>query len=382
MRPNTRPDLPPGLTTLPARYYTDPAQFQAEMDLIWARMWLYAGRASDIPAAGDFFLREVAGAQVLVVRTEDGRLAAHHNVCRHRGTLLCREESGRLPGRIQCPYHAWTYGLDGRLLAAPHMERVQGFRESDFPLASVALGEWDGHVFINLSADPMPFERHVADLPERMRPWRMEELRRVERRVDRLKANWKLVIQNYSECLHCPIAHPLLNKLSHYMSGDNDPPQPTYLGGRMELRDGVASLTVDGATDRACLPGLGAEESRQVWYYALLPNLLLNLHPDYMMTVTLVPQAADRTDVVCDWHFHPDEMAKPGFDPRGAIEFWELTNRQDWELSERAQEGISSRGYRPGPYSNREELLLALDRLVLERTGPAGGVPEPATVGD
>jgi Rieske 2Fe-2S family protein len=197
----------------------------------------------------------------------------------------------------------------------------------------------------------------------------MEELRLVERRAYSLHANWKLIIQNYSECLHCPIVHPLLQKQSHYMSGDNEPPQPTYLGGRMDLRDGIKTLSMDGDSARACLPGLDAGDRRRVYYYAILPNLLLNLHPDYMLTFTLWPLAPDRTEIVCEWHFHPDAIAAPDFDPRSAIEFWDITNRQDWALSDLAQQGIASRGYQPGPYSNREELLHALDRFVLDRVG-------------
>ena len=139
----------------------------------------------------------------------------------------------------------------------------------------------------------------------------MAELQLVERRVYHLKANWKLIIQNYSECLHCPIVHPLLQKQSHYMSGDNEPPQPTYLGGRMDLRDGVQTLTMDGSTKRCSLPGLGADDQRHVYYYCLLPNFFLNLHPDYMLTFTMWPKAADQTDIICEWHFHPDEINKP-----------------------------------------------------------------------
>lgn len=366
---NTRPPLAAGVLTLPARHYTDPAHFQKELERIHFDMWLCAGRAEQLPGPGSYVRRDVGNASVIVLRDERGGLAAFHNVCRHRGTLLCKEEAGTLAGRIQCPYHAWTYGLDGALVNAPHMEKVEGFRAADYPLARVAVETWDGHVFINLSERPVPLADHLAGLLEKFRPWRMEELRLVERRVYHPRANWKLVIQNYSECLHCPIVHPLLHKQSHYMSGENEPPQPAYLGGRMDLRDGVRTLSMDGTTDRRPLPGLGTEDCRHVYYYAILPNLLLNLHPDYMLTFTLWPRAVDRTDIVCEWHFHPDEIAKPGFDPRGAIEFWDLTNRQDWELSDRAQEGIGSRGYRPGPYSNREELLSALDRFVLERTG-------------
>ncbi len=366
---NTRPNLQPGITTLPAKYYTDPAHFAAEMERIHFDMWLCAGRASQISDPGSYFVRRIGNASVIVVRGDDGGIRALHNVCRHRGTMLCGNEEGRFPGRIQCQYHAWTYGLDGTLVNAPHMEKVEGFREADYPLRPVAVAMWDGHVFINLSERPSPFADHVVGLPAKFRPWGMEDLRLVERRVYPLKANWKLVIQNYSECLHCPIVHPLLQKQSHYMSGDNEPAQPTYLGGRMELRDGIKTLSMDGSTTRACLPGLDAGDQRRVYYYAVLPNLLLNLHPDYMLTFTLWPLAPDRTDIICEWHFHPEAIAAPDFDPRSAIEFWDITNRQDWALSELAQQGISSRGYLPGPYSNREELLHALDRFVKDRVG-------------
>ena len=365
-----RPPMPAGVTTLPARFYTDPQHFAREMERIHFDMWLCAGRLEQINAPGRYFVRRVGNASVIVLRAEDGAVRAFHNVCRHRGTLLCAKPEGELPGRrIQCSYHAWTYGLDGALLAAPHMDEVAGFRESDYPLRPVAADVWDGHVFINLAERPAPLLGQLASLPGKFGPWGMAELKLVERRVYPLRANWKLIFQNYSECLHCPIVHPLLQKQSHYLSGDNEPPQPTYLGGRMDLRDGIATLSLDGTTNRACLPGLSADDRRRVYYYAILPNLLLNLHPDYMLTFTLWPLAPDRTEIVCEWHFHPDAMARPDFDPKGAIDFWELTNRQDWDLSELAQQGIGSRGYQPGPYSNREELLHALDRFVLDRVG-------------
>lgn len=371
--PNSRAEVVAAdALTLPQRYYTDPEWFQREMEAIHFDMWLCAGRSKQIPKAGDYFVRRVANANVIIVRDDQGGIRAFHNVCRHRGTLLCKQECGTFNGRIQCEYHAWTYKLDGTLANAPHMEKVVGFREEDYPLNAIATAEWDGHIFINLSSRPVPFPEHLAGLDRKFRPWRMEELEMVERRAYQLKANWKLIIQNYSECLHCPIVHPLLQKHSHYMSGDNEPPQPTYLGGRMDLRDGVKSLTMDGTSDRCCLPGLGPGDQRHVYYYCLLPNFLLNLHPDYMLTFTMWPRAADHTEIVCEWHFHPDEIGKPGFDPKDAVEFWDLTNRQDWELSDMAQIGIGSKGYQPGPYSNREELLLALDRFVLEKVERPG----------
>jgi glycine betaine catabolism A len=366
-----RPPLPAGVYTLPARYYTDPGHFARELDAIHFDLWLCTGRAEEVAAPGQFVVRRLGSASVVVVGTEDGGVAAFHNVCRHRGTLLCHQEEGRLPGRIQCAYHAWTYGLDGRLLSAPHMDQVEGFRLEDFPLAPVATAVWDGHLFINFSEHPTPFPEHLGGLDRKFAPWGMGELKRVERRVYELRANWKLILQNYSECLHCPIVHPQLQRHSHYLSGDNEPPRPTWLGGRMDLRDGVQTLTLDGTTRRSCLPGLPEAERRHVYYYALLPNFLLNLHPDYMLTFTLWPEAVDLTRIVCEWHFHPAQIAEPGFDPKDAVEFWELTNKQDWELSELAQRGIGSRGYRPGPYSNREELLHALDRWVVGRLAPS-----------
>jgi Rieske 2Fe-2S family protein len=367
---NTRPEFQVDQAkTLPAAHYTDPELFRRELNTIHFDMWLHAGRLEQLPDKGSFFTVRFSGVNIVVVRDQNGDINAFHNTCRHRGTQLCTGESGKIEGKLRCPYHAWSYELTGELAGAPNMEKVEGFRLEDYPLGKVATAIWDGHIFINMAEDPVPFAEHLAGLDKKFAPWGMAELKRVERRVYHLKANWKLIFQNYSECLHCPIAHPLLNKLSHYMSGDNEPPQPTYLGGRMDLRPGVTSLTMTGQSNRASLPGISQEDARHVYYYALLPNFLLNLHPDYMLTFQLWPISVDRTDVVCEWHFHPDEIAKPGFDPSDAIDFWELTNQQDWELSDRAQEGISTYGYQPGPYSNREELLLGLDKWVLEKIG-------------
>ncbi len=362
-----RPERVAGAMTLPARYYTDPALFERELQRIHYRSWLFAGRVDELPEAGSFVVRRFGRAEILIVRGEDGRVRAFHNNCRHRGTLLCAEDSGHLQGSIQCRYHAWTYGLDGRLKAAPHMDQVKDFREADYPLGSVQLAEWDGNYFMNLADAPSPFAEHLAGLDQRFRPYRMAELRRGARRVYTADANWKLVVQNYSECLHCPIAHPQLARLSHYLSGDNEAPQPSYLGGRMELKDGIASMTMDGQTNRACFVDLDEVDRRSVHYYALLPNLLLNLHPDYVMTYALWPLAVDRTQIVCDWHFLPSEMAKADFDASGAVEFWDVTNRQDWQLSDLAQKGIGSLGYRQGPFSYREDLLPGLDRWLLEK---------------
>jgi Rieske 2Fe-2S family protein len=358
--------MPDSAFTLPARYYTDTALFQRELDGLFGAMWFYAGRSEDAAGAGQYFLREMNGRNIVVTRNEDGAIRAFHNVCRHRGTRICTEAVGQLAGSLQCPYHAWTYDLDGDLIGAPHMEDVPHFRKDDYPLLRVHADEWDGHVFLNLADAPPPLAAQLGPLPDKFRSWRMQDLRRGHRIVYDVKANWKLIIQNYNECLHCPNLHPALNKLSHYLSGENEPLRPTYMGGLMDLRPGVETLSMDGSCPRAILPGLSAEEARRVYYYCVFPNLMLSLHPDYMLTHTLWPMAPDRTINVCEWHFQPSELARGDFDASDCVEFWDMTNRQDWHVCELSQAGISSPAYVPGPYSNREDLLYAFDRFIVE----------------
>ena len=338
------------------------------MERVFARMWLAAGRAAELGPPGAFIRRDVAGASVLIVRAADGSIEAHHNVCRHRGTRLCTEDHGRFQGSIQCPYHAWTYGLDGRLLAAPQMDEVDGFDRSAFPLRAVACEMWDGHIFINLSDSPAPLATQLGELPAAVRPVARCRTFASSHRIEYdVATNWKLVVQNYNECLHCPVIHPLLNRMHHYLGADNVPTTDTYCGGAMGFKDGVETLSTDGKRRRAFLPGLGERDRTLVNYFAIYPNLLLTLHPDYMMTITIWPQDCGRTKLIAEWHFHPDEIAKPGFVFDDAVDFWDRTNREDWAISEQSYLGISSRGYQPGPYSERERQLWDFDQFILKQ---------------
>ena len=357
--------MPETARTLPAAYYVDRAYFDREMERLFARMWVVAGREEQVERPGQFFVRELLGESLIVTRGAAG-VNAFFNVCRHRGTRLCVAETGSFAGSIQCPYHSWTYDLDGRLIGAPHMDEVPHFRKEDYPLRRAPADVWDGHVFLNLDPGAAPLASQLGALQEKFRPWRMRDLRLGRRIVYDVKANWKLIIQNYNECLHCPNLHPALNKLSHYLSGENEPLRATYMGGRMDLRPGVETLSVDGLCRRAFLPELSEEDRRRVYYYAIFPNMLLSLHPDYMMVHSLWPIAPDRTINICEWHFQPSEIARPGFDPSDAVDFWDETNRQDWHVCELSQAGISSRAYTPGPYSNREDLLYAFDRMIVK----------------
>jgi Rieske 2Fe-2S family protein len=366
----------PNRRSLPARYYTDPQYFRLELERFYGSRWFCAGRAEAIPNPGDYFLRQMADESLIVLRDHQGAIRSFFNVCRHRGTRLCESTQGTITGPIRCPYHAWAYDLSGRLVVAPHMENVGSFHKEDYPLHQVHTELWDGHLFLNLAREPEPLSTQLGSLREKFRPWGMGELRTAARMKYEVAANWKSIIQNYSECLHCPIIHPALQKLSHHLSGVNDRPQPAYLGGFMVLREGVETLVLDGRRHRRCLPGLGSDEQRRVYYYAVLPNLLLSLHPDYVMTHVLWPRACDRTEIVCEWHFHPEEMSRPGFDPNDAVRFWDTVNREDWHVCELSQLGMRSRAYKPGPYSDREGLLSAFDRLIVSDEEAQQLIPE------
>ena len=350
-------------TTLPGKYYTDPEVFRSEMERFFFGRWVYAGRAERIAKPGDYFLCDVAGESVIVTRE-----GAYYNVCRHRGTRMCTAPEGTFEAGIRCPYHGWTYALDGSLVSAPNMLPInQGqpdFSRFDYPLHKVASETWDGHVFLNFAAHPSPLAVQLGELPAKFAAWRMGELKKHRRIVYDVKANWKLIVQNYNECLHCPTVHPCLDRLTDFLGADNQAPTPNYIGGSMGFRNGAETMTFDGIRRRDYLPGLNAEQRSMVCYYAIYPNLLLSLHPDYMMTHALWPKAADRTEIVCEWHFHPRELAKQDFQGEDAIEFWDQINREDWGISEQSQLGIRSRAYTPGPYSRREELLHAFDRVV------------------
>jgi phenylpropionate dioxygenase-like ring-hydroxylating dioxygenase large terminal subunit len=358
--------------TLPQQYYVDPAIFQQELERFYFRSWICAGRAPEIPQPGDYFLREVGQESILLVRGADGQVRAFFNVCRHRGTRICTAPEGRFSGAIQCGYHGWTYGLDGQLSAAPHMEQPEFCREN-YPLHGISAEIWDGHVFVNLDRIAAPLAAQLGDLRGKFDAWRVGELRMAARMTYDVKCNWKLLVVNYNECLHCPTLHPLLNRMTHYLSGENDPPAAGYIGGSMEFREGVETMSVDGKKPRACLPGLPGENRERVHYYTVYPNLFLSLHPDYVMTHTLWPQAVDQTRVICELHFHPDEMKIPGFDPSDAVEFWDTTNREDWRICELSQLGIQSRAYQPGPYSAKEGLPRAFDEMIVGAAGEQAG---------
>ena len=355
-----------GAKSLAQRYFVSPEVFAEEQDRIFSKQWVLVGHQNQIAEPGDYFVTEVASESLIIVRDKGGEVHGFYNVCRHRGTRLREDRNGHLSA-IQCPYHAWTYGLDGRLIGAPHMDQVPGFDKADYSLHAVNLALWEGLIFVNLADSPTPLEEWFAPLNGKFSHWNLPKLRAAKRIEYDVKANWKLMFENYSECYHCPGVHPMLSKVSPYDSAENDLTEGPFLGGFMKINKG-AGLTMSG---KACaLPVGKIENLQEVFYYSIFPNMLLSLHPEYVMVHQLWPQSPERTLILCDWFFHPDAFNRSDFKPEDAIEFWDMTNRQDWHVCELSQQGIASRAYRAravfaaGKYSRGMGSSIICDRCM------------------
>jgi glycine betaine catabolism A len=364
-----------GAKTLAQQYFVLPEVFAEEQDRIFSKQWVLVGHQSQLAEPGDYFVAEVASESLIIVRDKGAELHGFYNVCRHRGTRLREDRNGHLSA-IQCPYHAWTYGLDGRLIGAPHMDQVPGFDKANYSLHAANLALWEGFIFVNLAdastrhggqaarGGYMLLEKWFAPLAGKFSHWNLPKLRAAKRIEYDVRANWKLIFENYSECYHCPGVHPMLSKVSPYDSAENDLTEGPFLGGFMKINKG-AGLTMSG---KACaLPVGKIENLQEVFYYSVFPNMLLSLHPEYVMVHQLWPQSPERTLILCDWLFHAEAFERNDFDPDDAIQFWDMVNKQDWHVCELSQQGISSRAYEPGPYSARESIPAAWDEYYVRQ---------------
>jgi phenylpropionate dioxygenase-like ring-hydroxylating dioxygenase large terminal subunit len=357
-------------TMLPPRAFTDPGVFAWELDNLF-RGWIYVGHVSAVGEPGRFVTRELGPDSVLVIAGEDGRPRAFLNVCRHRGARIVEETEGSVRKRLRCPYHAWSYGLDGSLRAAPHMDGVDDFEFGCWGLIEVRLEVVGGLVLIDLSGEAPDVDEHIGELRTHLDRYRLERLEPADAREYEVEANWKGITENYNECLHCPGVHPELNALSDYMSGTEALGRGAWCGGSMTLREGASTMALangNGHTNgRPAIEGLADRDLETVLYLALFPNALVSLHPDYVMLHTLWPRAADRTDVICEWFFEPETIARDDFDGSDAVGFWDMVNRQDWHVCELTQKGVRTRGYSAGRYSAEEVDVHAFDLMVAER---------------
>jgi Rieske 2Fe-2S family protein len=368
------------MRTLPREAYLSRAHFTREADRIFHREWFAVGREASIPAAGDYLHVEVAGESVLIVRSRAGALHAFYNVCRHRGSRLVMDEpscgegvgpSGRFKGAIRCPYHAWTYGLGGELRHAPFLTESDGLRREQLGLHPVAVDTWGGFLFVNLTPGDVTPERsltaRLGGVAGRTANYPLAELRVGRRITYDVDANWKTVVENYNECYHCGPVHPELCELVPAFKR-NGARELDWDDG-VPLRDGATTFTSTGTTSRDPFPGLSDDERVRHKGELIYPNLMVSLSADHVVAFTLWPVDAGRTRIDCDFLFHPNEMARPAFDPEDAVGFWDLVNRQDWEICASVQKGMSSRAFSFGYYAPMEDLSLDIRRYLAETLG-------------
>jgi glycine betaine catabolism A len=366
--------------TLPVAFYRSDEFFREECDRIFWSGWFCAGREEALPSPGDYVRVEVAGQSVLIVRDRMGGLRGHYNVCRHRGSQLSIDDgaadlglepcaSGRFRGSIVCPYHAWTYGLEGSLRAAPFLDESDGLRKDELSLHPVGVAVWGGFVFVNLSPteESQSLSDHLDGADVRTQRYPLAELRTAHRIVYEVRANWKCIVENYNECYHCGPVHPELCEVVPAFKADGGANLDWDNG--VPHRPGATTFTFSGTTERMPFPDLSEAERDRHKGDLIYPNLMIGLSADHVTAFTLWPEAPDRTVIACDFLFHPDEIARTTFDPSDAVEFWDLVNRQDWRICESVQRGMATRVFEFGYYAPMEDLSRDLRRYIRDRMG-------------
>lgn len=361
-----------GTRTLPGKYYHDQGIYQEEVEKIFYKFWLFACREEEIPSTGDFKTITIADESIILVRDKSNQIKALFNVCSHRGTQLCSESVGSFKSKsIQCPYHAWIYALDGKLMSAPLMKEGHGFEKSKCSLDTASVYIWEGFVFINLDKNPEPFETQMSTLIGKFKDWKMDELRIAQHIKYELNCNWKLILQNYQECYHCAGVHPLLTERTPIQSARHDSSSGAVIGGYMDLTKKRGSMTMDGNAAAAPIYNVSGDDLQRIYYYSIYPNLLLTPHPDFVMYHHITALGPDKIINDCYWLFLPDVINDPkkrnGIN--SAVEFWDLTNKEDWKVCEQMQTGTKSARFTRGYYSGREDVLYQLDQELLKALG-------------
>jgi len=369
---------------LPASWYHDPARYARELEVFWHSRWIVAARDEEIAGIGDWRLVRIGTQSIILVRDERRALRGFHNTCTHRGSILCTEDAGNFARRrIVCPYHTFTYGLDGSLIATPRRMATPDFDPKDFSLFDVAVDSWGGFVFVNLAGRKAPPLTEALDgLPDRFTRYGFERLRIGKRIVADIEANWKLLVENFSECFHCPPVHPELCRIvTAYRDAGawglhrdaHGAPRPES---EPEFKAGAQTLTLDGTSRLPAFAGLDDAERATLYIPEMSePNLFLNVHPDYVNAHMMFPTGPESVRIVYDWLFEPQHLPLDGADLEHYVALWDVTNRQDARNCEWQQQGLRSREFRHGVYVPQEfgcERFVRWVRAGL-RAAPRGG---------
>ena len=338
--------------TLPGSAYSDPELFAREQELIFEQMWFCAASSADIGKAGSFRTVQIGRESILLTRSRKGEARGFFNICRHRGAKLCTEEAGEGARSFQCPYHAWTYDLDGKLIAAPNLTKMPDIGREEYGLRKVHVREWLGYVWVSLAEEPPSFEETViGDVRTRLgdveslEHYGVENLQLAKRITYDVKANWKLIIENFMECYHCATIHP---ELTEVLPEFADGLAAQYFVGHGALfGEDVKGFTVDGSEGHERIPGVTEDQDRRYYAVTVRPQVFLNMVPDHVIVHRMYPIAPDHTIVECDWLFLP-EVVESGADLSKSVELFHRVNQQDFDACERCQAATDSRVYADG----------------------------------
>ncbi|MGP7818634.1 aromatic ring-hydroxylating oxygenase subunit alpha [Niallia sp. 01092] len=340
--------------TLKGGLYTDPAVFELEKKHIFSETWTFIGYEYEVAESGQYMTTKVENENIVVVRGKDNVLRAFLNVCRHRGATLCSDPCGKT-GVIRCPYHSWSYGLDGTLLGVPNTSecREELVKNEQFGLESVHLQTWHGMIWVNLSENPKPVEEQLdKQIMDRfgeldtIARYGIGDLKVAHREEYEVDSNWKIIIENFQECYHCSSIHPeLTDTFPEFKSGIGT---QNGVGTGATFSENHEAFSLSGKGNRPPLKGLLPEDDRTYFGMTILPLVFINLTPDHVIIHRCIPISADKTKVICDWLFDPEEMAKPDFDPMDAVGLFHRVNLQDFEACQWCQENMGSKAYKNG----------------------------------
>jgi Rieske 2Fe-2S family protein len=371
--------------TLPSAWYLEDRYYELERQQIFFKEWICVGRGEELPKPGDHRVLDVYGESILLVRNREGELRAFYNVCRHRGARLCPGKGdddavlalkgGVVGGRnIICPYHAWTYDLNGQLVKAPFMNQETGFDSSKVRLHPVGLDTWGGFVFLNLSPETAPpFEDAVGVARRRFVNYPLQELRIARTISYEVNANWKVLCENYNECYHCGPVHPELCRIVPAFREAGGAGLDWERG--IPHREGATTFSFSGESTRRSFPGLSADEQVLHKGELVYPNLFMSMAREHVTFYILKAQGPGKTVIDCHFLFEPYEIDKPDFDPADCVDFWHLVNQQDWAICERVQKGMNSRVHKRGVYAPMEDFNLDIRKYVIDRIGPEADAP-------
>lgn len=354
-------------STIPASWYTDPRVAELERRTVFGRTWQMVGRAEQVQSPGQYLTATVAGEPIVVVRGDDGVLRGFFNVCRHHAAAVMTEPCGRAR-HLRCPYHGWTYGLDGAFESAPEMEGLRAFDPANNGLVPLHVDTWEKFVFVHLDPDPAPLLDHLGRMAEQIAPLRLGDLHFVERRSWEIRCNWKVFVDNYLDGgYHIPFLHRGLNSILPFKQ------YTIETEGRVVLQKAPVDPTGGEAMTASVRRG-------QALYYWLYPNLMLNWYEGYLDTNLVLPLDTDRMLVVFDFYFAD---ASPAAAARNAqsMAVSERIQDEDHAICEAVQRGLSSRAYGRGRLSVRREAGEHLFHRLLSADLRRGLSPEQGAGG-